>query len=89
MVDAFHHLEQQEASLRELWRVLSPEGLLIIEEPDIREFAVKLIALAEKMTLFRSHFIPAEKIAHLLRGFGAVTEIYRRKPNVWIRATKK
>ena len=47
MVDALHHVADQEATIRELWRLLKPGGRIIIEEPDIRRFEVKLLALIE------------------------------------------
>lgn len=88
MVDAFHHLADQSMSMLELWRVLKPGGVLVVEEPDIRHFAVKLVALAEKLALFRSHFLSAERIADRLHGYGAKTQIHREKPNVWVVAEK-
>jgi len=65
MVDALHHVCDQRRTARELWRVLQPGGILIIEEPDVRRFRVKLIALGEKLALMRSHFMSAERIAAL------------------------
>lgn len=56
MVDAFHHVADQQLTLDEIWRLLAPGGRLIIEEPDIRHGAVKLIALGEKLLLMRSQF---------------------------------
>ena len=88
VVDAYHHLADQDSSLRELWRVLQPKGLLVIEEPDIDRFAVKLVALAEKITLFQSHFERAEKIAARLQSHQAETRIYRHDHNAWIIARK-
>lgn len=41
MVDALHHVINHAASAHEMFRVLKP-GLLIIEEPDIRTFGVKV-----------------------------------------------
>ncbi|HHH83156.1 MAG TPA: class I SAM-dependent methyltransferase, partial [Chloroflexi bacterium] len=67
IVDAFHHLADQRASLEECLRVLAPAGWLVIEEPDIDRFAVKLIALAERLALFRSRFWRAEAIASKLQ----------------------
>jgi demethylmenaquinone methyltransferase/2-methoxy-6-polyprenyl-1,4-benzoquinol methylase len=37
----------------------------VIEEPDLRTFAVKLIAVAEKLMLMRSHFLAPPQIAQL------------------------
>jgi len=65
MVDALHHVINHAESAREMFRVLKPGGLLIIEEPDIRTFGVKLIALAEKLLLMRSHFLAPDAILKL------------------------
>ncbi len=68
MVDALHHVEHQQLTVLELWRVLKPGGKIVIEEPDIHHLAVKLIALGEKLALMRTHFLSPKKIADL---FGA------------------
>ena len=65
MVDALHHVADHSHTAREMFRVLKPGGVLVIEEPDIRTFAVKLIAIAEKLLLMRSHFLSPEKIVEL------------------------
>jgi ubiquinone/menaquinone biosynthesis C-methylase UbiE len=83
VVDAYHHLLDQDLSLQEFWRVLAPGGRLVIEEPDIRRFGVKLLALAEKLALFRSHFVLAEKIAKQLADFGARTRVIRDGATAW------
>ncbi len=84
MVDAFHHLGDQAASGQELWRILRPGGRLVIEEPDIHQFSVKLIALGEKMMLMRSHFWPAEKIASLFKNLPCQVIISHKNGSVWI-----
>ena len=84
MVDAFHHLEDQAASALEMWRILRPGGRLVIEEPDIRQFNVKLIALGEKLLLMRSHFWQAEKIANLFQNLPCQIQIDRKNGSVWI-----
>lgn len=66
MVDALHHVLNQAETIRELYRVLKAGGILVIEEPDIRTFPVKLIAVAEKVALMRSHFLNPSQIACLL-----------------------
>ena len=65
MVDALHHVADHAHTTREMFRVLKPGGILVIEEPDIRTFGVKLIALAEKMLLMRSHFLSPDAIMKL------------------------
>jgi ubiquinone/menaquinone biosynthesis C-methylase UbiE len=83
MVDAYHHLADREASLFELWRVLEPGGLLVIEEPDIQRFAVKLIALAEKLALMRSHFEDVERISARMDGVAGGQTIFRQDHTAW------
>ena len=64
MVDALHHVCNQPDTAFELWRVLEPGGYIVIEEPDLHKFGVKLIAVAEKLALMRSHFLyPTEIVA--------------------------
>jgi ubiquinone/menaquinone biosynthesis C-methylase UbiE len=65
IVDALHHVADQAQTAAEMWRVLQPGGRILIIEPDIRVFAVKLIALAEKLLLMRSHFLSPDQIAAL------------------------
>jgi demethylmenaquinone methyltransferase/2-methoxy-6-polyprenyl-1,4-benzoquinol methylase len=65
MVDALHHVCDQSKTALELWRVLAPGGVMVIEEPDVRTFVVKLVAVAEKLALMRSHFLSPPAIAAL------------------------
>jgi ubiquinone/menaquinone biosynthesis C-methylase UbiE len=65
MMDAFHHVSDQRRTIHELWRILAPGGRLLIVEPDIHRFRIKLLALGEKLLLMRSHFMSGEKIAGL------------------------
>ena len=84
MVDALHHVIHQGETAREMYRVLKPGGRLIIEEPDIRKFGVKLIAVAEKMLLMRSHFLSPQKIVDLFSFDSAKTSIHSSEGNAWI-----
>jgi demethylmenaquinone methyltransferase/2-methoxy-6-polyprenyl-1,4-benzoquinol methylase len=90
IVDALHHVADQEATLREMWRVLAAGGKLIIEEPDIRHFAVKLIRLGEKLLLMRSHFLHPEKIVELAKTLqSGQVELLAEKGNAWVIITKQ
>jgi ubiquinone/menaquinone biosynthesis C-methylase UbiE len=88
VIDAYHHLGDQVESLREFVRVVAPGGKLVIEEPDIDQFGVKLVALAEKLALMRSHFERAERIAERLQPLGVSTSIVRDGHNSWVIAEK-
>ena len=84
MVDALHHVCDHEMTARELWRVIKAGGRIVIEEPDIRKVGVKLIAIAEKIALMRSHFINPVRIAKLFSETNASTEIYTDGANSWV-----
>ena len=84
VVDAFHHLRNQDVALRELWRILKYDGILLIEEPDIRLFRVKVLALIEKMLLMRSHFVPPEYFKKIFSRYSAKVEIHEKDSNVWV-----
>ncbi|MCJ7513852.1 MAG: methyltransferase domain-containing protein [Anaerolineales bacterium] len=88
MVDALHHVRHQDLSLREMWRVVSPGGRLLVEEPDIDQLAVKLIAAAEKLALMRSHFLRGEEVAVRLDRLGAQTRVERQDHTLWVIADK-
>ncbi len=84
MVDALHHVKNQVETISEMWRVLEPGGLIVIEEPDIRHFSVKLIAIAEKIGLMRSKFLSPERIRIFFDYPQAKSHIIRDEPNAWI-----
>ena len=84
MVDALHHVIHQGGTAREMYRVLKPGGRIVIEEPDIRKFGVKLIAVAEKLLLMRSHFLSPEKIVNLFAFDSAQASIHATEGVAWV-----
>lgn len=84
MVDALHHVADQAATIRELWRMVKPGGRVIIEEPDIRRFSVKVLALAEKLALMRSHFLSPQKVISLFNFDGASARVEVDGWTAWI-----
>jgi len=89
MVDALHHVLDQTQTANELWRVLKPGGRLVIEEPDIRKVFVKLIAIAEKITLMRSHFLSPEEIVALFDKPNTRMIIVREGNIAWVIIDKR
>lgn len=83
MIDALHHVINQAETIAELWRVLRPGGRLVIEEPDVRTLTVKIVALGEKLTLMRSHFLSPPKIAALFPPQAKI-KIETESYNAWV-----
>lgn len=84
MIDALHHVCSQRETAAELWRVLKPGGRIIIEEPNITHWGVKLVALGEKIALMRSHFLTPEEIEGLFQGSGADIQTHHDGHISWI-----
>jgi len=84
MVDALHHVINHGQTAREMYRVLKPGGRIVIEEPDIRSFYVKLIAVAEKLLLMRSHFLAPQRIVDLFSFDSAMTSIHAMEGSAWV-----
>ncbi|MBL7199983.1 MAG: methyltransferase domain-containing protein [Anaerolineae bacterium] len=84
VIDAFHHLLDQKAAARELMRVLACGGRLVIEEPDIAHWGVRLVAVAEKLLLMRSHFCPPRAIQAVFQGLGARARVARQGHTAWV-----
>jgi ubiquinone/menaquinone biosynthesis C-methylase UbiE len=89
VVDAFHHFDHQTRTMKELVRVLKRGGRIVIEEPDITRFAVKLSALFERLALMKTEFHSPTAIQNMLRVEGLSAEI-KSAPlfSAWIIADK-
>jgi ubiquinone/menaquinone biosynthesis C-methylase UbiE len=83
IVDAFHHFRDWSHAATELLRILRPGGRIVIEEPDIRHGAVKLIALGERMLWMRSKFYAPTDLARLFQAAGARTRLIEDHPGIF------
>ncbi len=87
MVDALHHVKSHRGTVNELWRVLGDEGMGVIEEPDIDQLPVKLLAIGEKLLLMRSMFLSSHSIKKLLPN-SAIIDVQFSNANFWLRFRK-
>jgi len=88
VVDALHHFCQAEEAIVELARVLAPGGRMVIEEPNIEEWSVKVLAVAEKLALMRSHILRPDRIRALAAAEGLEAHTIRDGYTAWIVAAK-
>lgn len=84
MIDALHHVCDHQETADELWRVLKHGGRIVIEEPDIRNLGVKMMAIAEKVALMRSHFINPHRIVNLFPNTISDVRIETIGSNAWV-----
>lgn len=85
VVDAFHHFCDQELAADELLRVLAPGGRLVIEEPNIERWPVKLIALGERLALMGSRFYRPDAMRRMLETRGGQVTVFADDPiNAWV-----
>jgi demethylmenaquinone methyltransferase/2-methoxy-6-polyprenyl-1,4-benzoquinol methylase len=89
MVDALHHVKDQPGTIRELWRVLAPDGRIVIEDMNLHRLSVKAVALGEKLALMRSHFLYPEAIAALFSFTGSHAQVFVDGWTVWVVVDKQ
>lgn len=90
VVDALHHFNNQQQAVKELARVLKPGGRLVIEEPDIRLAAIKIVALLERLSFMGSRFYDSDAIKAMMASAGLSPRIERRAElRVWISGVKR
>lgn len=88
MMDAFHHVKNQGDTAKELFRVLKNGGHLLIIEPNIRKFSVRLIALIEKILLMNSRFLTGEQISDHFMNLDATVQTTYIDQYVWVTVRK-
>lgn len=90
IIDALHHFPRQKQGIADVARVLSPGGLLVMEEFDIRRWGTRAMALLEKMVLMGSRFPSQEEIQQMLKEGGlSVLEIREGKWNSLVFVAEK
>jgi ubiquinone/menaquinone biosynthesis C-methylase UbiE len=88
-VDSLHHLADQRLAAQEALRVLRPGGIVVVEEPDVRHVAIKLIALGERLLGARSRFLSPADMARLFAAAGAAhIVVHEAGALAWVVATR-
>jgi ubiquinone/menaquinone biosynthesis C-methylase UbiE len=87
-VDSFHHFPNQRVAAQELLRILAPGGRLIIEEPDVRRFLVKLVALGETLALMRSRFRTPDELIDFFQSPTTSVELHVANHTYWVAVDK-
>ena len=88
-VDSFHHFANHEIAASELLRVLAPGGRLTIEEPDIRRFIVKLVALGESLALMGSRFRRPDELTRYFQSPETVIDLTATDHTYWLTVDKQ
>ncbi len=85
IVEALHHIHDQALAIQNLVRVLKPGGRLVIEEPDIDLWQVKLVGLVEKILLMESHIHTATEIQDMVAKTGCKSTVERTEEySIWV-----
>jgi ubiquinone/menaquinone biosynthesis C-methylase UbiE len=88
IVDALHHIPSQQASIDELCRALQPGGILVVDEPDLRVFAVKLIRIGEWLLWMGSHFLNQDQLEALFDLHPGKIDVKAWQGSLMLRFTK-
>ena len=76
-------------SLSILRMLPKPGGRIVIEELDVRSFGIKLVALAEKLALMRSHFLSPTQISAMFCSDHVHVHVVADGSTAWIVVDKE
>ncbi len=88
-VDALHHFENKAGSLKEMVRVLKPEGEILILELDPRSPLTKFVEFGEKLVEEPSYFFEPEVLEKFFSSREFQTSIKKLHPYDYILQVKK
>ena len=78
--DSLHHIKNQQETLEECYRILKPNGELLIREFDKKYFWNIFLIIMEAFLRFKSKFLSPNQLAIMCENIGFKTE--------WVRPTK-
>ena len=89
VVDAFHHFQDQEQTIKEIKRVLVKNGEIIIEEFNPTSMIGKLVVLMEKIFCMSSVFHSPELLCNLFLSNGFSAKVFTKKRGSYYLVAKK
>lgn len=78
--DSLHHIQKQQETLEECYRILTPKGELIIREFDKKYFWNIFLIFGEALLRFKSKFVSPKQLSAMCEKIGFTTQ--------WVRPTK-
>lgn len=79
--DSLHHIQKQQETLEECYRILAPKGELIIREFDKKYFWNIFLIIGEAFLRLKSTFVSPKQLSEMCEIIGFTTN--------WIRPTKR
>ena len=71
--DSLHHIQEQEETIKECYRLLDPNGQLIIREFDKSNFWNIFLRFGEALLMMRSKFVSPKKLSEMCEKVGFKT----------------
>ena|SRR3989344_2056626 len=89
LVDAFHHIQDQVKTIREIKRVLKPNGVVVFVEYNPATFGGKAVVIFEKIMRMGSTFYKPTDLASMFSKRGFKTTLFdESKKNYYLVAEK-
>ena len=87
--DSLHHIQKQQETLEECYRMLKPGGELIIREFDKKHFWNIFLTIGEALLRFKSKFVSPEQLSEMCQSIGFKTKYVRPTKKTFILIANK
>jgi demethylmenaquinone methyltransferase/2-methoxy-6-polyprenyl-1,4-benzoquinol methylase len=87
--DSLHHIREQQETINECYRLLKPNGQLIIREFDKSNFINIFLRIGEALLMFRSKFLSPKELASMCEQAGFKTSWIKPDKRTFILIAKK
>ena len=87
--DSLHHIQKQQETIEECYRLLRPNGELIIREFDKKYFWNIFLIIGEALLRFKSKFLSPKQLANMCEKVGFNTSWVKPNKSTFILIAKK